>query len=240
MIDLQPFEYQHDGVTLTGRLAMPRQTGPRPAVLVFHHANGPSQFDCDRAQRLADSGYVAFAPDLFGFGWRESPPEDYVPIFRAFHDDPSFVRGRLRAAMEALRSLPEVDPARISAIGFCLGGFCALELARSGADLVSIVSFHGLLTTRQPAELGAVKAKVLVLTGALDPFAPPADVQRLQEEMAAAKVDLHLTIYGSGYHAFTNPAPEQNGIAGVHYDAMLDKLSWAQAMAALEAFSVSS
>ena len=89
----------------------------------------------------------------------------------------------------------------------------------------------------RPAEPGAVKAQVLVSTGALDPFAPPSDVQSFQEEMAAAAADWHLTIYGKGYHAFTNPAPEEHQIPGVRYDARLDDLSWAQAMAFLEAFS---
>jgi dienelactone hydrolase len=236
MSALPSFDYSHDGVALHGRIAMPKQTGPRPAVLVMHHAMGLGAHDCERAQRLADAGYVALASDMYGLGYRHDMSDDFVPLFMAFQEDPQLLRKRILAAYGALRDLPEVDPARISAIGFCFGGQCVLELARSGADVVSVVSFHGLLTTKAPAQPGAVKAKVLAITGALDPYAPPADVQGFQAEMAEAQADWHLTVYGQGWHAFTDEAIERDhNVPGVRYDARLDRLSWAQATAFLEA-----
>jgi dienelactone hydrolase len=122
----------------------------------------------------------------------------------------------------------------MAAIGFCFGGQCVLELARTGADVKAVVSFHGLLGTQIPTPRGGVKAMVLAITGALDPFVPESDVQRFQEEMAAAEADWHLTIYGQGWHAFTDPdVSTHHDIPGVRYDPALDHLSWSQATAFL-------
>jgi dienelactone hydrolase len=110
-----------------------------------------------------------------------------------------------------------------------------LELARSGADVKAVVSFHGLLRARIPAQPGMVKAKVLALTGAKDPYAPPADLDVFQKEMTAAGVDWQLTLYGQGWHAFTDPdAAEMVTVPGVKHDPLLEKLSWAQGMAFID------
>jgi dienelactone hydrolase len=149
--------------------------------------------------------------------------------------EPERLRGRALAGLEALKARPEVDGARIGAIGFCFGGQCVLEVARSGADVKSVVSFHGLLTTDLPAKPGAVKAKVLVLTGARDPWAPWEHVERLREELVAAGADWQITLYGEGYHAFTDShAAELADIPGLRYDSLLDKLSWNSALAMLD------
>ena len=234
MSALEPFAYAHDGLKLSGRLARPVGPGPHPAILVMHSALGPDQQTGERAQDLAKLGYVALATDLYGLG-PAGPDLDYMPLFQQYQEQPDLLRGRILAGYEALRELPEVDAGRIGAIGYCFGGQCVLELARTGADVRSVVSFHGLLRTARPAQPGTVKAHMLVLTGAKDPFVPEEDVRRFQEEMTGAEADWQLTIYGEGYHSFTAPEAAKLNLEGIRYDPLLDRLSWAQATAFLDA-----
>lgn len=232
---LSTFEYAHQGLVLRGELATPAGPGPHPAILVMHDAHGLGAVVRERAERLAQAGYVALATDMYGAGQLFTKSEDAGAPFMELQETPGLLRGRVLAGLEALKALPQVDAARIGAIGFCFGGQCVLELARSGADVRAVVSFHGLLKTREPAQPGAVKAKVLVLTGAKDPYAPLDDVGGFQDEMIAAGADWQLTTYGEAWHAFTDPLAETKGVPGVRFDPLVDKLSWAQATAFLEA-----
>ena len=235
MGELSTFEYAHQGVALRGELATPAGPGPHPGLLVMHDAHGLGAVVRERAKRLAQAGYVALATDMYGGGQLFTKSKEAGAPFMELQDSPALLRGRILAGLEALRALPQVDSSRIGAIGFCFGGQCVLELARSGADVRAVVSFHGLLKTRSPAEPGAVKAKILVLTGAKDPYAPLEDVGGFQDEMIAAGADWQVTIYGEALHAFTDPQAETKGVPGVRYDPLVDKLSWAQATAFLEA-----
>lgn len=236
MNELQTFEYEHDGVHLVGQLARPAGDGPHPAVLVMHDAHGLGPAVRRRALDLADAGYVALATDAYGDGIYFTDPLESGPIVGALLQDPERLRGRLLAGLNALRALPQVDADRIGAIGFCFGGRCVLELARSGAAVRAVVSFHGLLKTDLPAQPDTVQARIMVLTGGLDPFAPSEDVDGFRNEMARAGVDYHLTIYSDGWHAFTDPDADKEGkIPGVRYDPLLDQLSWAQATSFLSA-----
>lgn len=232
---LTTFDYEHDGVALRGELATPAGPGPHPGVLVMHDAHGLGAVVRERAERLAQAGYVALATDMYGGGRLFTKSEDAGAPFMELQENPALLRGRILAGLEALKALPQVDKARLGAIGFCFGGQCVLELARSGAAVKGVVSFHGLLKTRLPAQAGAVKAKVLVLTGARDPYAPLDDVAGFQDEMIAAGADWQVTTYGEAWHAFTDPLAETKGVPGVRYDAFVDRLSWAQATAFLEA-----
>ena len=234
MTDTSEFTYDHDGVMLTGRIARPDGAGPRPGVLVMHSALGPADQIERRARDLAALGYVALAADMYG-GGPAGPALDYTALFMALQDDPGKLRARVVATLAALAALPEVDAGRMGAIGFCFGGQCVLELARSGADIRAAVSFHGLLRTAAPAATGAVRARVLVITGAKDPYAPGEDAATFREEMTAAGADWQLTMYGEGFHAFTAPDIGQHGVPGTRYDPLLDRLSWAQATAFLAA-----
>jgi len=234
MIELSGFDYAHEGVTLKGQIARPAGPGPHPAVLVMHHAIGMGENELHRTRKLAEAGYVALATDMYGIGAEPAGPDVYGPLFADLKAAPDLLRGRVLAGFDALRALPEVDAARIGAIGFCFGGQCVLELARTGAPVASVVSFHGLLSTDAPARKGAVRAKVLVITGALDPYAPREHVADFEKEMAAAEADYHLTIYGQGLHAWTDPTVPADDIPGVRYDAVLDRLSWSQATAFLD------
>lgn len=236
MTSLPEHIYKHGDTPLSGRVARPKAGGARPGVLIFHHAMGQCEHDCERAQDLANEGYVVLVTDMYGTGQRELGADEYMPLVGQFQEDPDLLRGRILASLKALKNLPDVDATKLGAIGFCFGGQCALELARTGSDTRAVVSLHGTLKTRRPAVAGEVKARALVLTGALDPFAPPEDIAAFQAEMSAADVDYHLTIYGRGYHAFAEPGVEKLiGIPGLRYDPVLDALSWASTTAFLAA-----
>jgi dienelactone hydrolase len=155
--------------------------------------------------------------------------------YKALLDDPERLRARVVATFEAVRDLPQVDGGRIGGFGYCFGGQCLMELARSGADAKALVSFHGTLPTHRPAEPGVVKAKLLIITGARDPVAPLSDVPAFQAEMDAAGADWHLTVYSQGMHAFTDAEVAKIDYPGLSYDPLLDRLSWAQGVAFLDA-----
>ncbi|CAN7419386.1 dienelactone hydrolase family protein [Phenylobacterium sp. LjRoot225] len=235
MGELRALHYEHEGVGLIGQLATPAGPGPHPAILVMHNAHGLGEQVRERALRLAEAGYAALATDMYGGGRLFGSSAETGEPFAALQNAPERLRGRVLAAYQTLRALPQVDASRIGAVGFCFGGQCVLELARSGAEVRGVVSFHGLLMTQLPARPGAVKAKVLVLTGAQDPYAPAEDVQALRAELTAAGADWQITAYGEGFHAFTDPSADERPVPGLRYDPLLDKLSWAQATAFLEA-----
>ena len=236
MTELTPYEYTHDGVRLEGQLALPAGPGPHPAVLVMHNAHGLGPHTRERTRMMAEAGYVALATDMYGDGRYLTESADIGASFAPLQAEPGKLRSRVLAGFEALRAHPKVDKNRVGAIGYCFGGQCVLELARSGADAKGVVSFHGLLTTAQPAKHGEVRAKVLVLAGAKDPWAPPQHIESLKTEMTEAGADWQLTVYGEGYHAFTDPhGAEIAGQPGIVYDPLLEKLSWAQMMAFLDA-----
>jgi dienelactone hydrolase len=234
MTTTQSFRYEHEGRQLTGQLAMPSTPGPHPAVLVMHSALGIDEQMCRRAGDLAALGYVALVTDMYGAG-RLLTMEKAGGHFLELSKNPDLLRARVVAAFETVRKLDEVDVARIAAIGFCFGGQCALELARSGADVSSVVSFHGLLRTAKPARRGEVRAKVLSISGVKDPYVPVADVEAFQREMTDAEVDWQVTVYGEGLHAFTMPDIADQNVPGTGYDPLLDHLSWAQTTAFLAA-----
>ncbi len=237
----EDFIYQHDGLELIGQIALPDGPGPHPAVLIAHSAFGIDDLVRNRASDLAALGYVGLAVDMYGAGPGKPVLGEHHSYFMALQETQGLLRARIVAAYEALSARPEVRADRIAAIGYCFGGQCALELARSGADLRSVVSFHGLLTTQDPAKPGTVKAKLLALTGAHDPFVSAENVASFQQEMTDAKADWQVTIYGEGYHSFTArdienvEVPGMGKVPGVRYDPFLDRLSWAQATAFLEA-----
>src|SRR4051794_3702029 len=217
MTETQDFHYEHDGCELTGKIAMPSAPGPHPAVLVMHSALGIDEQMCRRASDLAALGYVALATDMYGAGLLQTM-EQAGRHFLKLSQNPDLLRSRVVAAFETARELQEVDDRRIAAIGLCFGGQCALELARSGADVSSVVSFHGLLRTASPARRGAVTAKVLSITGLKDPYVPTHDMEAFQQEMTDAEVDWHVTIYGQGLHAFTMPEIAEQNVPGTAYD----------------------
>lgn len=202
--------------------------GPRPAVLVVHDWSGRNEFACDKAQLLAQMGYLGFAVDMYGQGKLGSTTEEKKELMHPLISDQAFLRRRVQAGLKAVLSMPEIDRERIAIIGFCFGGLCALELARSGADLKGVVSFHGLL--HQPGNLKSesIQAKILVLHGYGDPMVKPDQVHAFCKEMTEANVDWQMHMYGHVQHAFTDPNAHDSQL-GTIYNPVAAQRSW-QAM----------
>ncbi len=229
-VQTKAIEYKDGDVVLEGYLAWDDAVqGKRPGVLVVHEWWGLNEYPKMRARQLAEMGYVAFALDMYGKGVVAKTPADAMKLTAPFKTDRDLMRRRAAAGLEVLQKQDMVDVKRIAAIGYCFGGTTVLELARSGADIAGVVSFHGGLDTPKPAEARAVKAKVLVLTGAADRSVPAEQVKAFEDEMTAAGVDWYLTSYSGAVHGFTNPDNGSDTTKGAAYDARADRRSW-QAM----------
>ena len=200
--------------------------GKRPGVLIVHEWTGVGDYVQMRARKLAEMGYVAFAADIYGKGVRPKTPQEAAAQAGNYKKDRKLMRARVLAGLEVLRKNPLCDPKRIAAIGYCFGGTCVLELARSGADIAGVVSFHGGLDTPTPEDAKNIKCKVLVLHGGDDPHVPRKDVEAFEDEMRAGGVDWQLVVYGGAVHSFTNPAAGNDKSKGAAYDARADRRSW--------------
>jgi len=225
---VETVEYEHGGVSFVGELARDEATGAlRPGVLVVHEGSGLTPHARRRARELAGQGYVAFACDMYGGAYLAKDMAESRQKLSALRADLDTLRARVRKGLDVLKAQPGVDSGRIAAIGFCFGGLCVLELARSGAELAGVVSFHGILRTERPARAGEVKAKVLACHGSADPFVPPEEVLAFQKELADAGVDWHFLTLGGAGHGFTNPDASALGVAGVAYDPKAEQRSFA-------------
>jgi dienelactone hydrolase len=219
-------DYEHAGTLLSGFLAYDdAPLRPRPVVLVSHAWVGRDEFACTKARRLAELGYVGFALDLYGKGVLGKDRDENARLMQPFLSDRTFLQARMMAALETARGLPPVDPSRCAAIGFCFGGLCVLDLARIGADLRGVVSFHGLLSPPSNTQGRRIQAKVLVLHGYDDPMVPPEQVLILGRELTEAGADWQIHMYGNTLHAFTNPQANDPSF-GTVYDATADLRSW--------------
>jgi len=229
-------EYTAAGTTCKGYLALPADTsGPVPGVIVLHEWWGCDEYVRARADQLAGLGYAAIAADMYGDGQRADDPEAAGALMGGLMGDAAALSARFEAAREALTSRPEADGGRIAAAGYCMGGGIALEMARAGAELAAVVSFHGSLETTNPASAGAVRARLLVCTGAADPFVPAEHVEGLRSEMDAAGAHCEIVAYPDVVHAFTNPGATARGERfglPLRHDEGADQDSWAR-MAAL-------
>jgi dienelactone hydrolase len=223
MITISSVERTASGAVFGGGLAAdPSSRGRRPGVLVFHGGAGLGEHERERAKRLAEVGYIAFAPDLFGQTF-ESKAQGMAAI-GALLAQPSLLRGRVNAALGWLRAQPNVDAERMGAIGFCFGGLAALELARSGADVRAVVSFHGGLGAREPALRGKVASKILVCTGSADLFVPREQRTAFEDEMTAANADWNMIVHGGAQHGFTESSAAPR--PGCAYHEGADLTSW--------------
>ena len=180
-------------------------SGPVPGVLVAHTWRGRSEYEEGKARQLAELGYAGFALDLFGKGILGSSVEENRGLIQPFMDDRSLLVRRMQLAVDELRAQDEVDETRVAAIGFCFGGLCVLDLARSGSDVNGVASFHGLLTPPPDAGSGPIRSKVLVMHGWDDPMAPPEHLVALGRELTRKQADWQIHAYGNAMHAFTNP-----------------------------------
>lgn len=205
-MDTSNYLYHHGEQELHGYLAFDeKELEARPAILIAPDWSGRNSFACQKAEQMAELGYIGFAIDMYGNGRLGNTRDEKMALMEPLAADRNLLRERIQAAFDALITMPEVDNTRIVAIGFCFGGLCALDLARSGADLKGVVSFHGILN--KPADIpnAPIKAKILALHGYDDPMVTPADVNDFCQEMTEAQVDWQVHAYGQTMHAFTNP-----------------------------------
>jgi len=210
-------EYSVGDVTLSGIAVIPEGQGERPGVLVAHDWTGRNEMAVGNAERLARSGYVGFALDMYGGGKVAESMDERVALMGGLKSDRGQLIARMAAALSTMKGLPEVDASKTAAIGFCFGGLCVLDLARSGAEVGGVVSLHGLLDA-PPAELcKTIGARVLALHGYRDPMVPPDQAAAFEQEMAEGDVDFQLHSYGNAVHAFTNPSAN-NAKMGAAYE----------------------
>ena len=225
-ITTEAIEYSDGSTLLRGQLARENsRTEPRPGVLIAHTWAGCGPFERGRAAEIAKLGYVALAADLYGGGIVGSSTKENAELMSVLLEDRALLQRRMTAALNTLKALESVDADRTAAIGYCFGGLCVLDLARTGASLQAAVSFHGLLDPPDNIEAADVRARVLVLHGWDDPMAKPESVQALADELTLARADWQVHAYGRTMHAFTNPAAN-NAEMGTVYDAQADRRSW--------------
>lgn len=231
VVRTQTVEYKHGNAVLEGYLAyddaIATPIQKRPGVLIVHEWTGLGSYVQGRAKQLAELGYVAFAVDMYGKGIRPNNPQDAAKQAGIYRQNRQLMRDRVTAGLKVLQDNPRTDRNRIAAIGYCFGGGTVLELARSGAAIAGVVSFHGNLDTPNPADAQNIRARVLVLHGAADPYVPPEQVAAFEKEMTNAKVDWQLVSYGGVVHSFTNPEAGTDPTKGAAYDARADQRSFA-------------
>ena len=225
-ISISAFEYSDGSTRLRGQLARDdAQTDPAPGVLIAHTWAGCGPFEREKAAEIAKLGYVALAVDMYGGGVVGNSTEENAKLMSVVLDDRALLQQRMTAALNALKALDAVDAERTAAIGYCFGGLCVLDLARTGAAFQAAVSFHGLLNRPDNIETEAVRSRVLVLHGWDDPMAQPDSVLGLADELTRAGADWQVHAYGGTMHAFTNPVAN-NSEMGTVYNAQADRRSW--------------
>lgn len=225
--------YFDGALELHGEVYRPTGSPNGRAMLVVHEADGIGGNVRRHCAMLADLGYTVLAADMHGHG-RVLEGAEMMAALERFRGDPDYLRARVRAGLEALLGLGVAGPEQTAAIGYCFGGLSVLELARSGASLRAVGSFHGLLTTNRPAVAGQAMPAIAVYTGALDPLVPPEHVAGFQAEMMAANADWQMCVYGRAFHSFTNKDVAALGDPRMAYDAQAHSQSWDALLAFLD------
>lgn len=233
MLKQEKIPYQHNNVQFEGYLAFDDKIpGRQPVILIAHAWRGQTDFEREKAEKLTDLGYAAFALDVYGKGIEAKNDDEAQKLMGPLFLDRQLLRDRVLAGIEAIKNHPLIDPNNIGAIGFCFGGLTVVELAKSGANVKGVVSFHGVFASQRgeyKAKLAPtsdnIKAKVLVLQGDQDPFVDEGDKKAFEKEMSQRKVDWQWHTYGNTMHSFTNPNVDKPE-SGMQYNAQSDKRSW--------------
>ncbi len=220
----ETIEYKDGDTVLEGYLTYDESvSGPRPVVLVAHDWTGRRDFATSKADEMAKLGYVGFALDMYGKGvfGKDGDAEYNASLMNPLAGDRSALRARMHAAVDAVRGLEVVDSSRIGAMGYCFGGMCVIELARSGSDALGVISIHGIFS---PGDIDneSITSKILCLHGQDDPMVPPEQVLDFENEMSAAGADWQVHAYGGTVHAFTNPAANDPAF-GTVYNPVADR-----------------
>lgn len=197
-----------------------------PGILVVHQWMGLTEYEKGRCKQLAELGYVAFALDIYGKGIRPSTPQEAGKQSGSYKADRALYRRRLNLGLQQLRAQASVDETKLAAIGYCFGGTGVLELARSGAEVAGIVSFHGGLDSPSPEDGKNIGAKLLICHGADDPFVKKEDIEAMISELNAAKVDWQMISFSGAVHSFTQPMAGNDNSRGAAYNKKADQRSW--------------
>ena len=226
MIETKEIEYFIENKRFIGFMAYnPTIKNPHPGVLIAHDWEGQHEGMREIAFQLAGMGYVGFAVDMYGDAQTGSTKDMRRALMTPLIENRKKINIRMKAALEKLKEQPIVNPEKIAAIGYCFGGLCALDLARGGADIKGVVSFHGRLTPPEDTTSARIKARMLVLHGYDDPLVPPRQITEFAKEMTNKKADWQLHIYGRVQHSFTNPKAHDKEM-GLFYNELADKRSW--------------
>ncbi|KTD21978.1 dienelactone hydrolase family protein [Legionella londiniensis] len=230
MLQCKEIRYFHGDTQCIGYVAYKKDSGhPKPGIMLAHDWGGRGQDICDKANQMAELGYIGFAIDMYGDAQTGETKEERRSLMYSLLENRKKIADRMLAAYHAFILLPEVNKQKIAVLGYCFGGLCALDLARTGASIQGAVSFHGLLTAPEPAVFEAIQAKILVLHGYDDPLVPPQQIDLFSTEMTQKKADWQIHMYGLTKHSFTNPKANDPEM-GLHYDAKADKRSWQSAI----------
>ncbi|MBA3581076.1 MAG: dienelactone hydrolase family protein [Gammaproteobacteria bacterium] len=224
-IKTRSVEYYDGDTLLEAYIAFDdRYNTPRPGVLVSHAWVGRDVLFCQKAEALAALGYVGFALDMYGKNIRGQSPAENAALMQPFISDRSLLQRRISLALSTLKQQAEVDEHKTAALGYCFGGMCVLDLARSGATVDGVICTHGLLSAPQNISTNST-AKILILHGDQDPLSPLSQVMQLSEELKTANADWQIHIYSNTQHAFTNPAANapQNGM---QYNSIAAERAW--------------
>ncbi len=226
----QAIEYKDGDTVLEGYFARTKAHAPAPVVLIIHQWKGLGEYEKRRADMLAEMGYNAFAIDMYGKGIHPKTNEEAGKLAGEYKADPKKSVQRINAALNLVRSMSSIGP-QIAVIGYCFGGTMALELARSGATVDGIVTFHGGLATPDPVtKPGIIKPSIQVQTGADDPHVKPEEVKAFTDEMNTAGADWVLVTHSHAVHSFTEKEAGTDNAKGAAYNAKADQRSWAYAL----------
>jgi dienelactone hydrolase len=217
-LDLDGRAYEH--------VLVSRKDGARrPGVILFPTVMGVSDLEIGFGRELVHLGYTAVVADLFGKEFRGAPRDTMFGEMNRLAQDRTSLARQLQAVLEQVRGLDAVDSGRIAVAGYCFGGLCALDLARTGADIAGAASFHGLFDA-PGLDSNPIRAKVIAFHGWDDPLVPPEKVVALGQELTAAGADWQIHAYGNVAHGFTNPKAHEIGIEGVRYNGLAKERSW--------------
>jgi dienelactone hydrolase len=216
-------ESRHGELELESFLLSDLDAGPRPVVMIFPNFLGLDEVDDENAERIVRLGYAAFGCDLYGKGQRGGTREEGFARMNPLRENRPLLQDRMLHLLEIVRGLPEVDGAKVAAIGFCFGGLCVLDLARAGADIAGVAAFHGIFTPPGNIETPRITARVAAYHGWEDALVPPEDVVALGRELSEAGCDWQIHCFGGAVHGFTHARPPEEGIP---FNALADRRSW--------------